>query len=80
MADFITAVYNPKSHGRYWQLYRLQEIFLHHRSPDTPVGFVRQAGRDEEKVTLTTLAGLDPEQAKKSALRLALITATNCCV
>ena len=26
--DFVTAVYNPKSHGRYWQLYRLQEIFL----------------------------------------------------
>ena len=62
VADFVTAVYNPKSNGRYWQLYRLQEIFLHHRSPDTPVGFVRQAGRDEEKVTLTTLAGLDPEQ------------------
>ena len=27
-ADFITAVYNPKSEGRYWQLYRLKEIFL----------------------------------------------------
>ena len=26
--DFVTAVYNPKSHGRYWQLYRLQELFL----------------------------------------------------
>lgn len=26
-ADFITAVYNPKSEGRYWQLYRLKEIF-----------------------------------------------------
>jgi len=23
--DFVTAVYNPKSHGRYWQLYRLEE-------------------------------------------------------
>ena len=26
--DFVTAIYNPKSHGRYWQLYRLQELFL----------------------------------------------------
>ena len=26
--DFVTAVYNPKSHGRYWQLYRLQELFF----------------------------------------------------
>ena len=62
VADFITAVYNPKSHGRYWQLYRLHEIFLQHRSPDTPVGFVRQAGRDDQQVTLTTLGAFDPEQ------------------
>ena len=32
-ADFVTAVYNPKSEGRYWQLYRLKELFLHHRPP-----------------------------------------------
>lgn len=61
VADFVTAVYNPKSHGRYWQLYRLQEIFLQHRSPDTPVGYVRQAGRDEEVVKVTTLSDFDPE-------------------
>jgi precorrin-3B C17-methyltransferase len=61
VGDFVTAVYNPKSHGRYWQLYRLQEIFLQHRSPDTPVGYVRQAGRDDEVVKLTTLSAFDPE-------------------
>ena len=61
MGDFITAVYNPKSNGRYWELYRLQEIFLQHRSPETPVGFVRQAGREDQQVTLTTLGALDPE-------------------
>ena len=61
VGDFVTAVYNPKSHGRYWQLYRLQEIFLQHRSPETPVGYVRQAGRDDEVVKLTTLSAFDPE-------------------
>ena len=61
VGDFVTGVYNPKSHGRYWQLYRLQEIFLQHRSPDTPVGYVRQAGRDDEVVKLTTLSAFDPE-------------------
>ena len=61
-ADFVTAVYNPKSNERYWQLYRLKELFLKERSSDTPVGYVRQAGRDEQQVTLTTLAGFDPEQ------------------
>ena len=59
--DFVTAVYNPKSHGRYWQLYRLQELFLKYRSETTPVGYVRQAGREEQEVKLTTLSEFDPE-------------------
>jgi precorrin-3B C17-methyltransferase len=61
VGDFVTAVYNPKSHGRYWQLYRLQELFLMQRSPTTPVGYVRQAGREDEEVRVTTLAQFDPE-------------------
>ena len=61
VGDFVTAVYNPKSHGRYWQLYRLQELFLKYRSEDTPVGYVRQAGREEQEVKVTTLADFDPE-------------------
>ena len=60
--DFVTAVYNPKSHGRYWQLYRLQELFLLERSADTPVGYVRQAGRPEQEVKVTTLSAFDPEE------------------
>ena len=59
--DFVTAVYNPKSHGRYWQLYRLVELFLQERSPETPVGYVRQAGREEQEVKITTLADFNPE-------------------
>lgn len=61
MADFVTAIYNPKSNGRYWQLHRLKEIFLIHRDPNTPVGYVRQAGREEQKVSICTLADFDPE-------------------
>ncbi|MBQ2598167.1 MAG: precorrin-8X methylmutase, partial [Bacteroidales bacterium] len=30
--------------------------------PATPLGFVRQAGRDEQQVTVTTLGEFDPEQ------------------
>lgn len=60
--DFITAVYNPKSHGRYWQLYRLQELFLKERSADTPVGFVHQAGREEQEIKVTTLGAFNPEE------------------
>ena len=59
--DFVTAIYNPKSHGRYWQLYRLVELFLQVRSAETPVGYVRQAGRDDEEIKITTLGAFDPE-------------------
>ena len=61
MGDFVTAIYNPKSHGRYWQLYRLQELFLEERSKETPVGYVRQAGREEQEIKVTTLGAFDPE-------------------
>ncbi len=60
-ADFITAIYNPKSHGRYWQLHRLCEIFAQHRAADTPVGYVQNAGREGERVVVTTLAQFDIE-------------------
>lgn len=61
-ADFVTAVYNPKSKERYWQLHRLKELMLESRSAGTPVGYVRQAGRDGESVVVTTLGEFDPEE------------------
>ena len=61
VGDFVTAVYNPRSNERYWQLYRLQELFLQQRDGSTPVGYVRQAGREEQTVTVTTLSELRPD-------------------
>ncbi len=61
VGDFVTAIYNPKSNGRYWQLHRLVEIFRKERHPDTPVGYVHQAGRPEQTVHTTTLSEFDPE-------------------
>lgn len=61
VGDFVTAIYNPKSHGRYWQLYRLLELFLQERSGETPVGYVRQAGREEQEIKVTTLQDFNPE-------------------
>jgi precorrin-3B C17-methyltransferase len=62
VGDFVTAIYNPKSHSRYWQIYRLQELFLKYRSAETPVGYVRQAGREEQEIKVTTLEKFDPEE------------------
>lgn len=54
-ADFVVALYNPKSRGRTTQISTAREILLRHRSPQTPVGIVRNACRAGEEVTLTTL-------------------------
>lgn len=61
MGDFVTVLYNPRSNKRYWQLYRLKELFLEERLPSTPVAVVRQVEREEEHITLTTLEAFDPE-------------------
>jgi cobalt-precorrin 5A hydrolase/precorrin-3B C17-methyltransferase len=54
-ADFVTALYNPKSKTRTQQLDVAREIFLKHRNPDTPVAVVRSVYRENEQITITTL-------------------------
>jgi cobalt-precorrin 5A hydrolase/precorrin-3B C17-methyltransferase len=54
-ADFVTALYNPRSRTRTEQIAIAQAIFLKHRHPDTPVAIVRAAYREHEEITLTTL-------------------------
>ncbi|TNJ36890.1 precorrin-3B C(17)-methyltransferase [Prosthecochloris vibrioformis] len=60
-ADFVTAVYNPASRGRYWQLHRLRELFMKSRPGSTPVGIARNAGRADETILRTTLEAFDPD-------------------
>ena len=55
MADFVTAIYNPRSKRRTDQILRAREIFLAHRSPNTPVGIVTAATRENERIIVTTL-------------------------
>jgi precorrin-3B C17-methyltransferase len=54
-ADFSIVLYNPQSQGRIEPLAKAYEIMLKHINPKTPVGIVRQAGREGEKGTITTL-------------------------
>jgi cobalt-precorrin 5A hydrolase / precorrin-3B C17-methyltransferase len=60
-ADFVLSLYNPRSKGRDWQLGKTREILLDHRSPDTPVGIVKDAYREGQRVILTDLGSLHPE-------------------
>lgn len=59
--DFVVAFYNPVSRRRRTQLHAARAILAAHRPPDTPVVLARSLGRPEERLTVTTLAGLDPE-------------------
>ncbi len=61
LGDFVVSLYNPRSKGRDWQLGKVREILLEHRPPDTPVGVVKNAYREEQEVFLTDLASLRPE-------------------
>jgi cobalt-precorrin 5A hydrolase / precorrin-3B C17-methyltransferase len=59
--DFVVSLYNPRSKGRDWQLGKVKEILLEHRPPDTPVGIVKDAYRPTQRVILTDLASLRPD-------------------
>lgn len=62
-ADFIVALYNPRSRGRDWQLDAALNILRTHRPPTTPVAFGQNITRADERITLTTLATADPSCA-----------------
>lgn len=54
-ADFVVALYNPKSGRRTQQIVEAQRLFLRHRSPDTPVAVVKSAYRPKQRIEFTTL-------------------------
>jgi adenosylcobyric acid synthase len=57
-ADYVAAIYNPRSKGRTVQLDKAREIFLTTRSAATPVGIVRNACRPGEEKVVTTLGAM----------------------
>ena len=59
--DFVTALYNPRSNKRVGQIKAVQEIFLRHRAPETPVGIVTSASRANEATLISTLGDFTKE-------------------
>lgn len=59
--DFVICLYNPKSNKRVEYLENAAERIMKFRSEDTPVGIVRNAGRDNMESWLTTLGELKNE-------------------
>ncbi|WP_043645443.1 precorrin-3B C(17)-methyltransferase [Fundidesulfovibrio putealis] len=60
-ADFVLALYNPRSKRRSGLLEKALAIISRHRAPETPVGVVRQAWREGQSVQVGTLESTDPE-------------------
>lgn len=54
-ADFVVALYNPRSKGRVHQIEAARNILIAARPEDTPVGIVRNAMREGEERIVTSL-------------------------
>ena len=62
-ADFVTALYNPRSKKRVGQLAAAADIFRKHRHGSTPVGVCESVGYDgEEKIVISDLDHFLDEQ------------------
>jgi precorrin-3B C17-methyltransferase len=59
--DFVICLYNPRSKTRSEYLAHAADLVMAHRSADTPVGIVRNAGRPDQTAWLTTLHQLKEE-------------------
>ena len=55
-ADFVVALYNPKSKTRIHQIETAQKILLNHRAAVTPVAIVKSVYRSQEEIYITNLA------------------------
>ncbi|WP_394742776.1 precorrin-3B C(17)-methyltransferase [Natronococcus roseus] len=57
--NFTITIYNPWSRKRRENFEKCCEILLAHRDPETPVGIVHGAGREDEQVLITELGELE---------------------
>jgi cobalt-precorrin 5A hydrolase/precorrin-3B C17-methyltransferase len=67
-ADFVVALYNPRSARRQAQLEAAAAILLRHRAPDTPVFVGRNLGRAGEERRVLALADLAAAQVDMLSL------------
>lgn len=56
--DFVIVLYNPKSKKRVQPLRDACRVLMRYRSPETPVGIVRNAYRDSQEIEITSLKNM----------------------
>jgi len=62
VADFVTALYNPRSQRRTDLIVEAKRLFLTHRPPDTPVVIGSNLGRPSQRVRVVPLETFDPRE------------------
>ncbi len=73
--DFVTAFYNPRSKRRVTLLDEAFEILRQNRPPETPVILAFELGRDQERITHTTLKEVKSEDV--DMLTLVMVGSSN---
>jgi precorrin-3B C17-methyltransferase len=67
-ADFVLAIYNPRSNSRPDLLEKARQIILRHRSAETPTAIVRKAMREGQWKCITTLGELPIDEVDMQSL------------
>ena len=67
-ADFVIAIYNPRSKGREGYLKSMLEIVGKYRGENTPIGMVKSALREGQQSYITTLKDFDCTLADMKSL------------
>jgi precorrin-3B C17-methyltransferase len=75
-AGFVIALYNPASRARPWQLGAAFDALRQQLTSQTPVAFASAISRDDESISVTTLAEADPARADMRTLVLVGTAAT----
>ncbi len=61
-ADFVIALYNPRSKSRTTQIVEAFDIIRDYKKLSTPVGIVRHSGREGREITVTDVENIDFEK------------------
>jgi hypothetical protein len=67
-ADFVTALYNPRSQRRTDLIVEAKARFLFYRPKDTPVIVASNLGRNDERVQVVRLEDFDPQDVDMTTI------------
>jgi len=71
--DFVIVLYNPRSNRRKKQLKEAINLIINKKGSEVPVGIVRNATREAEKVIITNIGSIDQEMIKMIDMKTILI-------